>query len=57
MNGKESRSAYYVSVSPSLVIAEVPPGLSGGSYALVVRTMPNGKDAREGRLEKPFVVV
>lgn len=57
VNGKETRAAQYASITPTLVIAEVPPGLESGPYALVVRSLPVGcKDVKEGRAQAPFVV-
>ena len=56
LNGKESRSEFYVSVRPGAVIAEVPPGLEAGSYCLAVRSMPNGRDVKEGKFETAFLV-
>ena len=56
LNGKETRAAFYVTVKPGVVIAEVPPGLEPGPYTLALRASPNGRDLKEGRLERPFVL-
>ena len=56
VNGEETRAAQYASVQPSLVIAEVPPGLKPGSYILAMRSNQGGKDLHEGRAAKPFIV-
>lgn len=52
-----TRAVSYHVTSSQLVAAVIPPTLEKGAYALVVRTMPNGKDLTEGRLKKDFIIV
>jgi len=57
VNGKETRSEYYVDIKPGHVIAEIPPTLTPGSYSLVIRSVADGTKIREGRHEPIFTVV
>jgi hypothetical protein len=56
VNGSEYRSVQYATITPSLLIAEVPAGISAGSYNLVVRSRQRGKDLHEGRYAEPFTI-
>jgi hypothetical protein len=49
-NGQEYRAVQYAMVSPGTLIAEVPPEMAAGQYALIVRISPNAKDLKEARL-------
>ena len=51
----ETRSAYYAHISPNLVIARVPDGLSSGPYLLRLRCSA-GEHIREGRSSLVFNV-
>jgi len=56
-SGTESfRASVYADISPSKVIAIIPETVPAGSYDLIVVTMPNGKDLKNGYAEKPFVI-
>ena len=56
VNGSETRAAQYASISPSLVIAQVPSDIAAGSYLLALRSMAGSKTLHEGRASKNFVV-
>jgi hypothetical protein len=56
IDGGETRSAYYAHVSPELVIARVPDGLSSGPYLLRLRCASGGTEYREGRASSVFTV-
>ena len=56
VNGAEHRSLQYASISPTLVIAEVPTGLAAGDYSLVLRSRQGGKLMHEGRAQSAFTV-
>lgn len=50
------RCAVYADISPSKLIATIPANVPTGTYDLVVTTMPNGKDLKEGYYDKPFII-
>jgi len=50
------RCAVYADIAPSKVIATLPADVPAGTYDLVVTTMPNGKDLKNGYYDKPFVI-
>ncbi|MFA6507213.1 MAG: DNA-binding domain-containing protein [Treponemataceae bacterium] len=50
------RIAVYPDIAPSKLIAILPADLPAGTYDVVVATMPNGKDRKEGYYEKPLIV-
>lgn len=56
MNGSDWRSGQYAAITPGFVIAQVPPGIEPGEYTLSVRTSPNGKDIKEGRLPERLTI-
>lgn len=56
INGSTHRAAQYAMVSPRMVMAKIPPDLEPGSYAVAVRTMPTGKETKEGRLKSELAV-
>lgn len=49
--GIEHRCPYYPRNYPSELLAAMPAPFAAGSYSLILRTSPTGKDLREGRLE------
>ncbi len=55
-SGASVRSGLYPMVQPGTVIAVVPGELAAGTYALVIRTRPNGKDLRKGSREGLVVI-
>jgi nucleoid DNA-binding protein len=50
------RAAVYADIAPSRIIATLPADVSAGEYDLVVVTMPNGKDLKNGYYSKPLVI-
>jgi hypothetical protein len=56
VNGHETRAVQYATVSPSLVIAQVPPDLAAGSYLLALRSMAGSKSLHEGRAKANLVI-
>ena len=55
-NGSECRSEQYAAITPGFVIAQVPPGIEPGEYTVCIRTSPNDKDIKEGRLSEKIVI-
>jgi hypothetical protein len=47
----QKRAVLYPRVQPGELIAAVPPDLAAGTYTVVLRNRPNGKDLKEGRKE------
>jgi len=56
IDGAETKAVQYASITPSLVIAQVPPDLKPGNYVVVLRSSQGRKDLHEGRLEKTFTI-
>lgn len=50
------RIAVYPDIAPSKLIGILPSDLPAGSYDLIVVTMPNGRDLKEGYYRMPFIV-
>ena len=56
VNGHETRAIQYASITPPLVIAQVPPELVAGEYQLAFRSYQGGKALHECRCPTPFIV-
>jgi hypothetical protein len=56
IDGGETRSNYYAHVSPELIIARVPDGLSSGPYLLRLRCAAGDAEYRESCATSVFTV-
>jgi hypothetical protein len=50
------RCTVYADITPSKLIATLPVDVPADTYDLVVTTMPNGKDLKDGYYDKAFIV-
>ena len=50
------RASLYADIAPSRIITTIPMEVPAGTYNLVVVTMPNGKDLKNGYLAGPLIV-